>query len=124
MSISNLRCSHHEDSKRTKILRLKNIRFKKEGASLDHNSPTLLQADLVVITFEFQKNNRRNKTVHMFRTEDDLLCPVRSWAITVRRLWNTIPQANEDMKVCTYLDQGTIREIDSSYARSRIRSTV
>ena len=44
---------------------LRNIRFKKEGISLDHKSILLLHADLVAITCEFQKNNRRNKTVHI-----------------------------------------------------------
>ena len=87
-------------------------------------SPLFLRADLVAITLEFQKNNKRNKTVHMFSTDDELLCPVRSWAIAVKRLWNAIPQANEDTKVCTYIDQGSIREIDSTYARSRIRYIV
>ena len=42
----------------------------------------------------------------------------------VKRLWETVPQANDDTKVCTYRDQGTTREIDSTYARSKIRSVV
>ena len=104
---------------------LRNIRFKKEGISLDHKSILLLHADLVAITCEFQKNNRRNKTVHMFSTDDNLLCLVKSWATTVRRLWNTVPQANENTRVCSsYADQGIIGKIDSIYARSRLRSIV
>ena len=84
----------------------------------------MLHADLVAITFEFQKTNKRNKIVHMFSTNNNLLCTVRSWATTVRRLWNTVPQADENTKVCTYMDQGIIGEIDSTYPRSRIRSIV
>ena len=63
-----LSTSHKEDSKRTKILRLRNIQFKKNGMLLHHNSHNLASSDLVIITFEFQKNDRRNKAVHMFKT--------------------------------------------------------
>jgi len=119
-----LKSTHSEDSKRTKILRLKNIRFKKDGIILNHNSPFLMHADLVAITFEFQKNNRRNRTVHMFSTNDSLLCPVKAWASTVKRIWNTIPGANGDTRVCSYNDQGSTRDLDSNYARSRIRAIV
>ena len=53
-----LRCSHYEDSKRTKILRLRNIRFKKEGLALDHMSPLILQADLVATHLNFRRTIR------------------------------------------------------------------
>ena len=60
----------------------------------------------------------------MFSTDDDLFYPVRSWATTVIRLWKTVPQVNENTRVYTYMEQGTLREIDSTYARSRIRCIV
>ena len=60
----------------------------------------------------------------MFSTDDDLLCPVRSYATTVSRLWDTVSQANENTRVCSYVDQGAIGEIDSMYARSRLRSII
>ena len=73
--------THREDSKRTKIIRLRNIAFKGgEGKLLELSSPMLQSTDIVIITFEFQKNTKRNKTVHMFRTGDDILCPVKAWA--------------------------------------------
>ena len=75
-----LTSTHNEDSKRTKILRMRNIKFKKNGNFLTNNSPCLFSSDIVIITFEFQKNNRRDKTVHMFKTNDDILCPVKAWA--------------------------------------------
>ena len=81
-----LKSTHSEDSKRTRILRLMNILFKKDGSIFNHNSPFSLYADLVAITFEFQKNNRRNRTVHIFKTNDSLLCPVMAWASTVKRI--------------------------------------
>ena len=82
-----LKSTHNEDSKRKQILCLRNIRFKKDGTTLNHNSPFLLHADLVAITFEFQKNNRRNRTAHsMFRTKDSLLCPVKAWASKLKKI--------------------------------------
>ena len=74
-----LQTNHLEDRKRTKILRLRNIMFKGQGMLLDQCHDNLYTADMVAITFEFQKNNRRNKTVHMFQTKDEVLCPVKAW---------------------------------------------
>ena len=64
----------------------------------------LTDTDVVAITFEFQKNIKRDKTVHIFRTDDGIMCPVVAWASTVKRLVNTIPQYTADMTVCTYVD--------------------
>ncbi len=119
-----LKSSHKEDSKRTKIIRLRNIRAKKNGKTLDFKAKDLLQADMIMITFEYQKNNTRNKTIHMFRTGDALMCPVIAWATTIRRILNTIPGASGDTKVCSFNDSGRITEIDSSYARAKIRGIV
>ena len=85
-SFEYLRYTHREDSNRTKVLRLRNIRFKKNGILLDHNPQLLLYADLVAITFESQKSNMRNKTDHMFKINDNLLCPVKSWTSAVTRI--------------------------------------
>ena len=46
-----------EENRRTKIIRLKNMKFKIKGKIITHNSKNLEKADLVMITFEFQKNN-------------------------------------------------------------------
>ena len=86
-----LKTSHQEDSKRTKIIRLANIKFKKRDRMLNHRQDKLTDADLVVITFEFQKNDKRNRRVHMFRTDEGIMCPVVAWASTVKRIVNTIP---------------------------------
>ena len=42
-------------SKRTKILRIRNIKFKKKGVTMDQGIGELCKANLVIITFEFQK---------------------------------------------------------------------
>ena len=92
---------------------------------VQHSSALIRNADMVAITFEFQKNDRRNKTVHMFRTGDAMLCPVVAWANTVDRLMQTIPQVNNDTTVCSYLDEsGEIRNINSNQVKLRIKSMV
>ena len=52
--------------RKTKIFRLKNFRFKKNRKILNHNSKELCEADLVIIEFEFQKNNVRNRSVRTY----------------------------------------------------------
>ena len=50
-----LQTSHHEESKRTKIIWLNNIIFKKKGKTIHHsaNFLSLSSAELVILTFEF-----------------------------------------------------------------------
>ena len=71
-----LKTNHQEDSKRTKIIRLRNIIFKKKDKILDHRRDILVDAELVVLTFEFQKNDERDRRVHMFGTDEGMMCPV------------------------------------------------
>ena len=113
-----------ENSKRTKIIRLKNIAFKKQGKVVDHFSKTLHDSDLVMITFEFQKNTQRNQSVHMFRSKDNLLNPVLAWATTVSRILKTIPDASQDTKVCAFKSGSNIINIDGDIVRSKLRSIV
>ena len=119
-----LQSSHKEDSKRTNILRLKNISFKKDGRLLNQDSQHISSADLILITFEFQKKNKRNKTVHMFKTNDNLLCPVKAWASTILRVRKTVPGADGNTKVCAYADHNQTQFIDSTYARAKLRGIV
>ena len=79
---------------------------------------------MVAMTFEFQKNDRRNKTVHMFRNGDRIMCPVIAWAKTVGRILETVPGANGDTTVCSYFEDGKIKQIESNHVRMRIKSIV
>ena len=113
-----------EESKRTHILRLNNIQFKKNGRGLPHTSQNLEEADIVMITFQFQKNDKRDQRVHMFRTSDPLLNPVKAWAHTVQRVLK-IPGANTESKVCHFQStDGRIYCINSEQARRHLRSIV
>jgi len=43
-------------------------------------------ADCISVTFERQKNDRKADTVTQWRTLDELLCPVKIWALLTRRI--------------------------------------
>ena len=113
-----------EESKRTKILRCRNIIFRKNGKLLRQKMDDIASADYVIITFEFQKNEFRNKAVHMYSTNDEVLDPVTAWARTINRLASTIPDFSGDTKVCEFFNGKKTIDIDSSFVRSKIRSVV
>lgn len=77
-------CAKVTGERRTKLLCVKSIRFFKGNHEKSHSDPDLALADTASITFEHQKNDERCETVTMFRTRDNLLCPVRAWAAIVR----------------------------------------
>ena len=115
-----------EEDKRTKIVQLENITFKKKGKVLKHSVPfkQLTSADLVIITFQFQKNDWRNHSVHMWRTSDHLLCPVKSAARIVKRV-RSIPKCKDDFTICSFLtDKGDTTQINSAQALPRLRFIV
>jgi hypothetical protein len=113
-----------EESKRTKIIRLKNITFKKGSSILHHSDQRLYESDLVRIQFEYQKNDKRDVRIHMFRSGDETLCPVIAWANTVKRV-RAIPESSDNSPVCLFSDdKGNISNITAAYVRSRLRATV
>ena len=121
-----LTTSYPEESKQTKILRLKNIIFKTQRRIVPHSShlALLAAADLVIVTFEFQKNNLRDHSVHMFRTPDPLLCPVKAAAHIVVRVRSIINSSN-DTKICSFLmTAGKVVDINSAQVRARLRAIV
>jgi hypothetical protein len=64
------------EQRRTKLLRLQNLRFFRARVLLLHDDPTLHLADSVSINFEFQKNDERDAIITMHHTGDSILCPV------------------------------------------------
>jgi hypothetical protein len=75
----------HAEKRRTDVLRLRNIRFFKNGRLLPHNHPDLERADCVSITFEMQKKDKKSDTANQLAYGDISLCPVQAWAALVRR---------------------------------------
>ena len=113
-----------EENRRTKIIRAKNIKFKKKGKSMKLDSKNLESADMVMITFEFQKNDWRSKSVHMFCTKDKILCPVKAWAKVIKRLKNTVKNFNGDTEVCLFVSKEGSIKITGDLVRSKLRSVV
>ena len=113
-----------EEDRRTNILRLRNIIFKTNGKTISHSSPRLQSAQIVMIIFEYQKNDKRDVQVHMFKTSDSVLNPVIAWANTVKRVWS-YPNSSEDSKVCELLDEhNKMTTIKSSHVRDYLKSII
>ena len=113
-----------ESERRTKILRLRNIIFKKNGITLQHTDEHLAQADIVMIVFEFQKNDKRDIQVHMFQTSDEVLNPVIAWAKTVKRVWG-YNNSSTDTTVCTFMNpNGRITNILAPHVRDWLKRIV
>jgi hypothetical protein len=74
------------EKKQTKQLCLWNIAFIRDGKNLNHSSASLHLADCVLITFEQQKNDRKELPVTQWWTRDKLLRPVKIWASITRRI--------------------------------------
>ena len=107
---------------RTRRLCLRNIRFFQGRRELQH-SEDLSLADAVSITFEFQKNDVTWDTVTHTASGDDSLCPVRSWAAVVRRVWQ-IPGASSDTPVNSFWHKSTSIEFTSDFVMRSLRAVV
>ena len=113
-----------DEKKRTKIIRIGNITFKKENRVLRHDNPDLAGSDLVRIRFCYQKNDKRDVCIHMFKSGDPILCPVTAWATTVQRV-SKLPGANDNSEVCSFQDiNKNITLIRADHVRSKLRAIV
>ena len=113
-----------EDTKRTRIVTIGNIIFKTGSTITPHDHDKLHLSDLVRIRFTYQKNDRRDVCIHMFKSGDKVLCPVRAWAMTVKRVRN-IPGTDDTSPVCLFQDSsGNITHISAEYVRLRLRAVV
>ena len=113
-----------EEKKTTRIIRLGDIKFKLRGKMLKHSAKNLEKADIVMITFRFQKNDWRSQTVHIFKTNDTLLCPVKSWAKTIQRITKTVPEFSDDTPVCAFWDGKRVILLSSDVVREKLRTVV
>ena len=119
-----LKTTARDGTKRTKIICLAGIQFKKNGRILPHDSMDLHTADMIRIKFEYQKNDHRDVCIHMFATDDPVLNPVAAWAATVRRV-QAIPTSTEESEVCLFLPAGgKIKHITSDHVRTKLRAIV
>ena len=111
-----------EENRRTKIIRLRNITFKnKDSTLLKATDEKLEEAAIVIITFEFQKNDKRNIQVHMFSTEDKILNPVTAWATVIKRV-RSYPDSTMNTKVCEFHNEKGPAPIKADQVRIWLRA--
>eukprot|EP00956_Cyclotella_meneghiniana_P009275 scaffold12750_cov51-Cyclotella_meneghiniana.AAC.2 len=72
--------------RRTDILRLRSIQFRRHNRVIRHDNPELEYADCVTLTFEMQKKEEKFDTVTQYCTKHEVMCPVRAWAAIVKRI--------------------------------------
>ena len=114
--------------RRTKLLTIKNIRFFDNDKQLvEHNSPILHLACIVVVTFEDQKNRTKFEDVTHYRSGHKLLCPVIAWSKIIKRV-RSYKGSNGDTPVCTFIIQGHKQsktvQISSDNVIKALRTTV
>eukprot|EP00956_Cyclotella_meneghiniana_P025476 scaffold53298_cov92-Cyclotella_meneghiniana.AAC.1 len=100
------------EKRRTDILRLRNIRFFRNGVELPHSHPQLETAEVVSITFEKQKKDEKMDTVNQLASGDAILCPKYAWASLVKRI-RSYPGTNDDTPVSTVLVNGRLTHVTS-----------
>ena len=108
--------------RRTKLLRIRNIQFYRGRRRMHHNDRSLLSADSVAITFEFQKNDERDVTITQHCTHDATLCPVRAWAALVKRVLGH-PGTNSDTPVNAFVVNGVLKFIPATRIVDKIRAS-
>ena len=108
------------ETRKTKILRLKDIRFYRNRRLVPHSSTSLHASDIVAITFVSQKNEERNDIVNQYRTNDEILCPVKAWAAVVTRI-RSYKHTNDSTTVNTYLSDGKLLHLTSANVRLSLR---
>jgi hypothetical protein len=112
-----------DEKRRTDILKLRNIRFFKDGRQVHAPSPELRTADSVSLTFEMQKNQEKHDTVTHGATGHEFLCPVKQWAAVVNRIWS-YPGATIDTPVSAVWRYDRIEHLTSKILIDALRDAV
>jgi hypothetical protein len=111
------------ENKRTRQLTLKNISFRKNGELLHHSAPMLHSAESVSITFELQKNDRKNDTITQWATSHEILCPVKQWAALVTRI-RAYTNTNDDTPVSTIRQHNRLEHVTATHVTSSLRDAI
>ena len=77
------------ESKRTKIITLWNINFYRNNPILGHDQDRQ-NTDWVNITLEYEKNDDRNESIGMYRSNHQRFCPVLLWG----EMWHKYDHTN------------------------------
>ncbi len=109
-----------QEDRKMKLLKMKNICFFKKGKELPHSHPSLESAEIVAITFEDQKNREKFETIHLSKLDDSLLCPVKSWASTIRHI-HKYPGSTRNTPVDMFLIGKKFYQFSSKDATDALR---
>eukprot|EP00978_Attheya_sp_CCMP212_P007824 scaffold18170_cov45-Attheya_sp.AAC.2 len=112
------------EQKKTKLLNLECVTFRRCHTRLSHSNNLLAFADTVTITFIDQKNGNRFKEITQHKTGDPLFCPVCIWAKIVQRVRGYYPGTNDKTPVCTYLEGGKLKALTSRVMNILFKATV
>jgi hypothetical protein len=112
---------HVSGSRRTKPLCLWNLRFFRDNRVLLHFDPNLASATTLAITFEYQKTDVRDETVHQHSTDLPILCPVRRWAGVVQRILSS-PGCDADSPVSTMVANDTRKLVTGAFLGTQLRA--
>ena len=87
---------------RTKTLEMRDLVFRDlRGRITPHNSPYLLDAAFVTVTWRNQKNGLWMDSRSQRRTLDPILCPVRRFGRVLKRILLSVPHATPTTLICT-----------------------
>ena len=112
-----------DNNRKTKLLRVRNIRFFQDTREIHRDIPNLPSiANTVRITFESQKNGEKFESIAMRRTGGSL-CPVNTWATIVKRI-TSYPRGSEDSPVNLVRINRRYTNITSAQIRYTLRKTI
>ena len=117
-----LKVPNHED-KKTKRLCVRNFRFSIDDRNISVASREILNANKISITFEDQKNRTKVETVTLYSTNDEVICPVKSWSKTIFRIMQ-LENGTLDTPVNTFMNGNQRSEFTSADMISTLRDSV
>jgi hypothetical protein len=96
------------NSRRTKVLKVKNFIFRRNNVTIPHDDPDLCKADTVSIQFEWQKKLIRNDLVTQHNNGDPDFNPTVCAALLIQTLWK-IPGCTGETTIDSYMEPKTGR---------------
>ena len=102
-----------QGDRKTKTIKVKNIRFFTGHKELKHDNPHLANAERVTVTFEDQKNDEKNVTIPHENNNDPVMNPVRALAATIQRVL-AYPGTSNESTICTFYSNKKLTEISAN----------
>jgi hypothetical protein len=114
---------HQAEQGQTKILKMRNIQFFKDGAILPHSHPDLKFADCVSLTFEPQKQQDKKNSVTQEATSNSVLWPIR-FAAGIIRWIGSYPGTSSNTNVSAYMSNSSVKHVTSQQVINALRNAV